>query len=340
MQSSGEVSACRETARDSCHSGEQAKKVPRIAAPVDATCDDLIEAADSLAAQRTNRDDEIALLRVENAKLRAQLETQQGVPKVFGIRAALCGGCGVAQGVVERAYVRLGKLYCENCWDVWERCGWWQPALRINTTLPSIGASGLPVFGPEDAFCIPAFACAPNDLSLMTRLRAELPEGKEFALWNGARHLGLQFEGAEALHTQAFASRSLREVVAKLETAFGVKASAARLNLYRSDDDYKTLHQDRGQDSNGVPQVTVGLSLGATREIAFNHWQTGLTMTFPLANGSVFAFTPELNQVFLHGIPKLYSERQSTSGPSECTERLSLILWGSRVTDPNKLSPQ
>merc|ERR1712113_785476 len=99
----------------------------------------------------------------------------------------------------------------------------------------------------------------------MAQLRADLPQGKEFADWNGARHLGLQFEGAEARHTHAFASKSLREVVAKLEAAFGIKASASRLNLYRSDADYKTLHQDRGQDANGVPQVTVGLSLGATR---------------------------------------------------------------------------
>merc|ERR1712113_1115489 len=101
-------------------------------------------------------------------------------------------------------------------------------------------------------------------------------------------------------------------------------------------DDYKTLHQDRGRDAQGVPQVTVGLSLGATREIAFTHWQTGLTMAFPLANGSVFAFTPELNKVFLHGIPKVDSALQNSLGH---VERLSLILWGSRITDPSELNP-
>ena len=51
--------------------------------------------------------------------------------------------------------------------------------------------------------------------------------------------------------------------------------------------------------------VTIGLTLGGTRELSFVHWQTGLTCSFPQRNGDIFAFTPELNQVFLHGVPKV-----------------------------------
>lgn len=131
-----------------------------------------------------------------------------------------------------------------------------------------------------------------------------------------------------ALRT-ASAPPALRETIEKLETAFGIKASATRLNLYRSKTDYKPFHADRGRDEDGTPQVTVGLSLGATRELCFAHWQTGLTTSFPQRNGDVFAFTPELNKVFLHGVPKIRAQQSSTD--ADDGPRMSLILWGARV---------
>lgn len=217
--------------------------------------------------------------------------------------------------------------------------------MRISNVTPAIGASGLPEFSPEDAFCIPAFMCAHDDLSLMHRLQSELPEGKDFSDWHGKRHMGMHFEGSDvsALRLDS-APPVLRETVGKLEAAFGIRASAARLNLYRSSADWKPFHADRGADGEGVPQVTVGLSLGATRELSFTHWQTGITASFPQNNGDVFAFTPELNRVFLHGVPKVEGCRAAeakSDGP-----RISLILWGSRIVvqmahdaKKNSLSP-
>merc|ERR1712087_616694 len=111
----------------------------------------------------------------------------------------------------------------------------------------------------------------------------------------------------------------------------GIKASASRLNLYRSRDDYKPLHFDRGRDSDGVPQVTVGASFGATRELTLMHVSSGVTMSFPQRNGDVFAFTPEVNNVFMHGIPKI-----GFGSPTELEKdgpRLSLILWGSKLAE-------
>jgi alkylated DNA repair dioxygenase AlkB len=204
--------------------------------------------------------------------------------------------------------------------------------MRITTVLPPVGPSGFPEYGPEDAFFIPEFACAHNDYSLMKSLRSEIPEGRDFSEWHGARHLGMQFEGADVTALRlASAPPTLRATILKLEAAFGIEASATRVNIYRSTADYKPLHADRGQDTAGVPQVTVGLSLGATRELSFAHWQTGLTTSCPQHNGDVFAFTPELNKIFLHGVPKV---RKSSlgSGTDDNQERLSLILWGSRIS--------
>eukprot|EP00930_Biecheleria_cincta_P040064 TRINITY_DN27483_c0_g1_i1.p1 TRINITY_DN27483_c0_g1~~TRINITY_DN27483_c0_g1_i1.p1 ORF type:complete len:443 (+),score=73.06 TRINITY_DN27483_c0_g1_i1:103-1329(+) len=294
-----------------------------------------------LAMESTEQDeasegdiDEIAALRRENARLRMQLQNQQeqrDVAMVLGVRSTQCAGCRSGRGVENRVFAPVepgkinGKLYCDKCWSSWERSGWWHPAMRVMNVPPAIGASGLPDFLPEDAFSIPAFICAHDDFSLLARLQAELPEGKSFSDWHGARHLGLQLEGSDVSSLRMdSAPPALRETVKRLEEAFGIRASAARMNVYRSSADYKPFHADRGKDEEGVPQVTVGLSLGATRELSFAHWQTGLTLSFPQRNGDVFAFTPELNQVFVHGVPKV-------TGGGDDGERLSLILWGSRI---------
>lgn len=204
----------------------------------------------------------------------------------------------------------------------------------------------------EDVFVLSGFCCAHNDFTLLERLRTELPEGREFSDWHGSRHQGIQFEGAGARHDDPGAPPALREAVARMEDAFGIRASASRLNCYRSNKDYKPLHYDRGRDSQGVPQMTVGASFGATRDLSFVHVASGVTTVFPQRNGDVFAFTPEINQVFMHGVPKVGCGRgrgasrsgwdawqrdangaggDATGGTEEDGPRVSLIIWGSRV---------
>ena len=46
--------------------------------------------------------------------------------------------------------------------------------------------------------------------------------------------------------------------------------------------DYKPLYYDRGRDSHGVPQMTIGASFGATRELTLMHVKSGVTMRRPL----------------------------------------------------------
>ena len=38
------------------------------------------------------------------------------------------------------------------------------------------------------------------------------------------------------------------------------------------------MHYDRGSDENGVPQLTIGASFGATRELTLMHVKSGVTM--------------------------------------------------------------
>jgi len=247
--------------------------------------------------------------------------------QILGMSSSLCSSCGSANVVTERVFTELGHLYCERCWGVWERCGWWKPSIRVSTTQPRLGPQGLPEVRAEDAFSLPAFLCGHEDLSLMERLKEELlVEGKDFSDWHGSRHMGLHFEkrsGAEACSARA-------ELVKRMEEAFGIRASAVRLNLYRSNRDYKPLHYDRGRDSEGVPQMTVGASFGAARELTFMHVKSGVTVSFPQCNGDVFAFTPEINEVFMHGVPRVGGDLSTEPD----NPRMSLIIWGARVPAP------
>lgn len=261
-------------------------------------------------------------------------------PAVLGIASAECRGCGAPEAKTDRVLAELGHLYCERCWGSWEKCGWWRPTVRISMTPPPVSpVDGLPDFGPEAVFALPAFLCGHDDTSLLAQLSSDLPQGREFSDWHGSRHLGMQFEGAGARHDGAEAPPALRAVVAKMEAAFGIRASASRLNMYRSAEDYKPFHYDRGRDSKGVPQVTVGASFGATRELTMLHVASGVTMEFPMNNGDVFAFTPEINNVFMHGVPRAKARKVPVPDGASEQPRMSLILWGSRVQLLDKQRP-
>ena len=248
-------------------------------------------------------------------------------PAVLGISSATCDSCGGHDVVTDRVFSERGQLFCEQCWCAWERCGWWMPSIRVSTSPPQLSTSGAPIFHGEDAFFLSSFLCAQDDRSVMETLRLEL-EAEERAMseWHGARHLGLQFESGLPESDQSLRAQLVRRMAGTL----GIKASAVRLNLYRSQYDYKPLHYDRGRDADGVPQLTVGASFGAVRELTLMHVKSGVTMSFPQHNGDVFAFTPELNEVFMHGVPHILPNSPSSLEPAE-SARMSLIVWGARI---------
>lgn len=267
-----------------------------------------------------------------------RLEQRRSVPSegrgILGIESRACDSCRKSEeAAVDRVFVETGKLYCNSCWSAWERCGWWKPSIRVSTVPPPVRVpGGLPQYVAEDAFFLPGFLCPHDDLSLFEALRSELPVGRDFIDWHGARHLGMQFDAKDARHDSDDAPPMLRATVARLEAAFGMQAGASRLNLYRSRQDYKPFHCDRGRDNSGRPQMTVGASFGATRELTMVHIKSGVTASFPQRNGDVFSFTPELNATFMHGVPKIgYGSPSEAEGDGP---RLSLILWGCKLADP------
>ena len=91
--------------------------------------------------------------------------------------------------------------------------------------------------------------------------------------------------------------------------------------------DWKPFHHDsaaynpkRAQNQN----ITVGVSFGATRELAFLHATTGTTVYFPQSNGMMFSFGRDVNIRWKHGINALSAAQQREDGRG----RVSIILWG------------
>merc|ERR1712039_1118557 len=94
---------------------------------------------------------------------------------------------------------------------------------------------------------------------------------------------------------------------------------------YRDGSDWKPFHHDsaafnvaRAADQN----CTIGISLGASRELAFRHAKTGELVYFPQTNGMLFFFGKDVNIRWQHGLNALPADEQDGKG------RISIILWG------------
>ena len=113
----------------------------------------------------------------------------------------------------------------------------------------------------------------------------------------------------------------------KIAAYFGIenKSVGTRFNWYPSDADWKPFHHDsaafnpeRAKNQN----ITVGISLGSTRELAFLSAKTGERIYFPQTNGMLFSFGRDVNIRYKHGINALHEADQTDKG------RISIILWG------------
>lgn len=120
-------------------------------------------------------------------------------------------------------------------------------------------------------------------------------------------------------------SPTFNHIIATLCRYFNMTPSATRLNYYATGDDWKPYHHDAAAlkpDKAKKQNITVGLSLGLTREISFQHAEKRTTINFPLEDGDIYAFGNKINIDFRHGIPQL----KEKEFPSQ--SRLSIIIWG------------
>lgn len=126
---------------------------------------------------------------------------------------------------------------------------------------------------------------------------------------------------------------------------FNVIPNATRVNVYRSGEngidgtsDTKPFHHDRSAFTPGLSQnITIAVSFGATREVAFKHVKKKVNpfgkwihnkektiISFECTNGSIYAFTRDVNCEFQHGVlPSINHD--------ETEDRISIIIWGTKT---------
>lgn len=157
----------------------------------------------------------------------------------------------------------------------------------------------------DDIVIVPEFFCAEDDWSmyykLVEEMRALQAEGKgkdtAWIPWH---------EGCHLVTKGPDESPTFKNVLKSAAEYFGIKLKSVgtRFNWYRDGKDWKPFHHDsaafnphRARNQN----ITVGLSFGDERELAFLHVDSGARYYFPQCNGAMFSFGRDVNINFKHG---------------------------------------
>ena len=136
---------------------------------------------------------------------------------------------------------------------------------------------------------------------------------------------------------------TITSLINDMSNAFDVTPNATRVNIYNKYDN-KPFHHDRAAFAPGLSQnLTIALSLGATREIGFkytkfkcephNKW-TPLPRSLPpvvistvCEHGSIYAFARDVNCEFQHGV---LGGGGGGDDDRQTLDRISIIVWGTK----------
>jgi len=107
---------------------------------------------------------------------------------------------------------------------------------------------------------------------------------------------------------------------------FQTKNYSSRLNWYTDSSDWKPFHHDQfayvdREENMKDKNITLGVSFGATRELAFLNVKSGEKIYIPQTNGMLISFGRDVNIRWKHGINALPEEQHDGKG------RISVILW-------------
>lgn len=198
-----------------------------------------------------------------------------------------------------------------------------RPAMRIICG-PRRAHYGRPV-RPDDVIVVPEFLCTEDDWGLYHRLidevrqlQADGEKQSEWVSWH---------EGAHLITQNPSGSPAFKDVVRRMCAYLSVEedSGSTRFNWYRDSQDWKPFHHDSAafnEERARQQNCTVGISLGATRELAFRHARSGELVYFPQSNGTLFYFGRDVNIRWQHGINALRPEEQDGGG------RISIICFG------------
>lgn len=184
----------------------------------------------------------------------------------------------------------------------------------------------------DDVVVVPRFESpgAYSDLlSEIEALQYHGEEGSEYISWHEGCHLLVQ-------HPEK--SATFQTIITKICRYFDIDKDtiAVRYNFYKDDVDWKSAHHDSAAFNRSRAKrqnITVGLSLGRTRELFFKHAKKGTVINMPMPSGSLYSFGKAVNIRFMHGITAVPEDEQRDEG------RISIIVWGlsrKTVDEPNE----
>lgn len=173
----------------------------------------------------------------------------------------------------------------------------------------------------DDVCIVPKFEdpCSYHALlEEMQTLQQAQTKGSEYISWH---------EGCHLLIKNPEKSPTFQRIISHICEYFDMDRDtiAVRYNMYKDDIDWKSAHHDSAafnKDRARRQNITVGLSLGRTRELAFKHAKNGTLIYFPMPSGSLYSFGKAVNIRFMHAINAIPKEKQTTEG------RISIIVWG------------
>lgn len=165
------------------------------------------------------------------------------------------------------------------------------------------------------------FVCDAKDFSLFDEMKRELvAHSGEQLDQNGL----ITWSKHQIYENPDGVSKVFTQIIEMCAEYFDVDVYATRLNYYRDGSQWKPYHHDSHAYGGKAlrEDFTLGVSLGATRALSFLHEPSKLMFEFPQKNGDMFAFTSDVNNRFMHGVPKTRVDG----------DRFSIIAWGRRRT--------
>jgi hypothetical protein len=174
----------------------------------------------------------------------------------------------------------------------------------------------------RDVIVVSDLFCKPEDKTIYQNLLKEAEGNKhhEWKLWHGDNHL---IADDRTRRNQSYPTFDM--IINTIKEFFSMDVHATRFNWFRDTKDWKPYHHDAAAikpEKAAVQNITVAVSFGTEREIAFQHAKTGSTVSFPLPNGTLYTFSNDVNVIWRHGVPQVPPEKQINEG------RISIVAWG------------
>lgn len=114
-------------------------------------------------------------------------------------------------------------------------------------------------------------------------------------------------------------------VLERIKKYFGVEIKATRFNYYKDTSQWKPFHHDAAAlkpDKAKEQNITIAVSFGTTRDIAFEHAKHRTKISMPIGDCQAYVFNKDVNIEWRHGI--LQEKVSRDDG------RISIIVWGKK----------